>query len=63
MELNDADYIAAIELSAEDEGWEPGDCAEMARTLLDLAATWPVGTVVERRLDELRVRWFPAATE
>ncbi len=33
-----------------------------ATELLRLAAVWPVGTVVERRCHEIRVREFPAAT-
>jgi hypothetical protein len=35
------------------------DAANDATELLRLAAQWPVGTVVERRGDEIRVRTFP----
>ncbi|WP_425426410.1 DUF7715 family protein [Amycolatopsis australiensis] len=38
------------------------DAANDATELLRLAAAWPVGTVVERRGDEIRVRRFPSET-
>jgi hypothetical protein len=38
------------------------DAANAATELLRLAAVWPVGTVVERRGDEIRVRSFPDET-
>ncbi|WP_410597210.1 hypothetical protein [Amycolatopsis sp. lyj-23] len=38
------------------------DAANDAMELLRVAAQWPVGTVVERRGDEICVREFPAAT-
>jgi hypothetical protein len=38
------------------------DAANDATELLCLAAQWPVGTVVERRGDEIRVRSFPDNT-
>lgn len=38
------------------------DAANDATELLRIAAQWPVGTVVERRGDEICVREFPAST-
>lgn len=38
------------------------DAANAATELLRLAAMWPVGTVVERRGHEIRVRSFPDET-
>ncbi|WP_328617238.1 hypothetical protein OHS18_13430 [Amycolatopsis sp. NBC_00355] len=38
------------------------DAANAATELLRLAAMWPVGTVVERRCHEIRVRSFPNET-
>jgi hypothetical protein len=53
-----AEYGLAIQSSLQQQGWDPCDGCAMSEAL-DLAATvvgWPVGSVVERRLDELVVR-------
>jgi hypothetical protein len=56
--LSRAEYTEAIRSSLEQQGWDPCiDCAAReADGLAALVADWPVGAVVERRLDELRVR-------
>jgi hypothetical protein len=56
--LSRSDYVEAIRSSLQQQGWDPcTDCAESeADELAALVAEWPVGAVVERRLDELRVR-------
>jgi hypothetical protein len=52
------DYIEAIRSSLQQQGWDPCvDCAAAeADDLAGLVADWPVGSVVERRLDELAIR-------
>jgi hypothetical protein len=39
-------------------GWNPCHCCsrDEADRLVALVADWPIGCVVERRLDELRIR-------
>ncbi|GAA0946197.1 DUF7715 family protein [Pseudonocardia zijingensis] len=56
--LSQADYVEAIRSSLQQQGWDPcGDCAAgEAVQLAALVVDWPVGTVVERRLDDLFVR-------
>ena len=55
------DYVEAIRSSMEAQGYgDCPDCAEReADELADLASGWPVGAVVERRLDVLSVRCLP----
>jgi hypothetical protein len=60
--FSQADYREAIRSSLEQQGWPDEGAAEEADLLLELAAFWPSGTVVERRLDDVRVR-LPASTE
>lgn len=59
--LTREDYMEAIRSSLEEQGWEPcGCCVEQeADGLAALVLGWPVGAVVERRLDELSVRSLP----
>ncbi len=61
--LTRAEYVEAIRSSMEQQGW--GDCPDCAERdavdLADVASGWPVGAVVERRLDELMVRSLPNA--
>lgn len=58
LPLSRADYAEAIRSSREQQGWCPcGSCADVeADELVSLVADWPVGAVVERRLDELVIR-------
>ncbi|WP_246868494.1 hypothetical protein [Saccharopolyspora sp. ASAGF58] len=58
------DYLRRLRASALDAGFlEPGenttDIDDQADELLDIAAGWPVGTVIERRGDLLQVRQWP----
>jgi hypothetical protein len=55
-----AEYREAIRSSLAAQGWPPSYAAEIADDLLALAASWPVDAVVERRLDDVRVRSWPA---
>ncbi|WP_425468012.1 DUF7715 family protein [Pseudonocardia kunmingensis] len=50
--------------SLERQGWDPdaASAAGEAREPAALVTDWPVGTVVERRLDELWVRAFADTT-
>lgn len=56
-----ADYSEAIRSSLWQQGWEPCPCCveQEADDLAALVLGWPVGAVVERRLDELVVRVLP----
>ncbi|MGH3585822.1 MAG: DUF7715 family protein [Pseudonocardia sp.] len=64
LPLTMADYALALQSSEQAQGWNP--CAECALAeavdLADLALSWPVDTVLERRLDELVVRGIGAGT-
>jgi hypothetical protein len=51
-----ADYVEAIRSSLEQQGWSWQTAAEEADMLLEAARFWPSGTVLERRLDDVRVR-------
>lgn len=59
--LSREDYVEAIRSSMAMQGWgDCPDCAERdADELIEIAAGWPVGAVVERRLDVLSVRSSP----
>lgn len=51
-----AEYIEAIRAGLAAQGWPPSFAAEIGDGLAALAAGWPVDTVVERRLEDIRVR-------
>ncbi|MFC4949561.1 DUF7715 family protein [Pseudonocardia sp. GCM10023141] len=55
------DYVEAIRSSLQQQGWDPCEncAAEEAEDLLALVADWPVGSIIERRLDEVVVRSLP----
>lgn len=61
--LSRAEYIEAIRSSLQQQGWDPCECCSVdeADQLAALVAPLAVGTVVDRRLDVLRVRAFPPA--
>jgi hypothetical protein len=58
--LNRRDYENALRASFEAQGWCPCCCArpvpDIVDELIELASVWPDGAVIERRLDELRLR-------
>ena len=56
------EYVEAIRSSLQQQGWDPCACCSVdeADALAALVGDWPVGTVVERRLDEVVVREMPA---
>ena len=58
LPLSRADYVEAIRSSLQQQGWDPCEsCATReAVELAALVADLPVGTVVERRLNELVIR-------
>ncbi|MFD8499887.1 hypothetical protein [Amycolatopsis sp. NPDC059657] len=51
-----AEYVEALRSGLGAAGYESELAPEIAESLLDLIRFWPVGTVVERRLDEIRPR-------
>ena len=42
--------------SLEQAGWRSEHAEDLVDELLDLIEDWPVGAVIERRLDELQIR-------
>jgi hypothetical protein len=58
--LNHADYVEAIRSSLAQQGWDPSWAVDEADNLAELAAYWPVGTIIERRLDALSRRALPS---
>jgi hypothetical protein len=61
LPLTRVEYIGAISSSLHAQGWPPSIAAEIGDGLAAVAAGWPVGAVIERRLDDLRVRSWPSA--
>ncbi|MGC7094854.1 DUF7715 family protein [Amycolatopsis lurida] len=55
--FTEADYTEAIRSSLDQQGFPADIAGELAASLLRLAAHYPAGTVVERRLDDI----FPRA--
>ncbi len=50
------DYVMAIRSSLEQQGCDPSFAEHEAALLRCLVGDWPVGVIVERRLDEIVVR-------
>ncbi|WP_344678858.1 DUF7715 family protein [Saccharopolyspora taberi] len=64
MVMTRDDYLHRMRASARDAGFlqdgeDPTDIDDQADELLDIAAGWPIGTVVERRGDLIQVREWP----
>lgn len=53
------EYIEAIRSSLQAQGWPPPVATELGNGLAEVARGWPVGAVIERRLDEPTVRCWP----
>ena len=60
--LTRADYVEAIRSSEHADGWSPcTSCStDEAADLAEYVAEWPVGAIVERRLNLLQVRFLPS---
>jgi hypothetical protein len=54
--FTDDDYVLAIRSSLEQQGCDPSNAEHEAALLRILVRDWPVGVIVERRLDEIVVR-------
>lgn len=54
--FNQSDLVAALRASLAEQGWPTDDVVERAASLANIAAAFPEGAVVERRLWELRTR-------
>ena len=50
------DYVLAIRSSLAVQGWPPSVAEEIADGLRELASHYPVGAVLERRLDDIYAR-------
>lgn len=62
VELSEADYVEALRSSLEQQGWPTEDVAELAAWLIELVDSWPVGAIVERRLDDIYIREEASST-
>jgi hypothetical protein len=56
IELSKADYVEALRSSLSQQGWPTSDVRELATWLVQLVSEWAVGTIVERRIDDILVR-------
>jgi hypothetical protein len=56
VDLDFAHYAEALRMSLRDQGWPTRGAIPLAGELADVADSFPIGAVVERRLDELRWR-------
>ena len=58
------EYVEAIRSGMQAQGWTPCACCSVdeADDLAEYVAGWPVGAVVERRLEYLHVRCLPGET-
>ncbi|MFC4906717.1 DUF7715 family protein [Actinomadura gamaensis] len=54
--FTEADYVEAIRSSLEQQGYDGSHAEHEAAGLRTLVRDWPVGAIVERRLDEIVVR-------
>lgn len=60
LNIDEVDLFETVWASLQRQGWDPEGAFGLSGWLSEVAADWPVGTVVERRLDEIRVRqWLP----
>jgi hypothetical protein len=60
IEMSPAEYAEALRSSLEQQGYGADAlCSKEADILAELVADWPVGAVVERRLDVIQVRAWP----
>jgi len=55
-QLDRAGFVLALRASLGDQGWPAVWADELADGLIELAGLWPVGTVIERRVDEFGPR-------
>jgi hypothetical protein len=53
VELSEDDYVEALRSSLAQQGWPTEDVAELAAWLVQLVSSWPIGAVIERRLDDI----------
>ncbi|MGS0685607.1 DUF7715 family protein [Nakamurella sp. GG22] len=56
LDLDFAHYAEALRSSLKAQGWPTRQAIPMAGELTDLADDFPIGAVLERRLDEIRWR-------
>jgi hypothetical protein len=56
VELSEEDYIEALRSSLSQQGWPTSDVEELAAWLVQLVSEWSLGTIVERRIDDIIVR-------
>jgi hypothetical protein len=59
-EVTEAEYVAAIRCSLDDQGWDPDWAEELANDLLAIADELPLDVVLECRLGVIQVRQLNA---
>lgn len=62
--LTREEYVEAVRSSLQQQGYDPCACCSVdeADDLIALVSLWPVGSIVERRLDELWIRRLPVGS-
>ena len=62
VDMDFDDYVLAVESSLTAQGWtkyvDPGAPGELAAWMAEVAADYPVGTVMGHRLREPYIRWL-----
>lgn len=56
IDLSEADYVEALRSSLAQQGWPTEDVEELADWLAQLVGGWPVGSIIERRGDDMLIR-------
>jgi len=56
LDLTRDDYAEALRSGLEQQGWSTDDVQDLADRLAHLADSYPVGAVLERRLDDVACR-------
>ena len=56
VDLSEEDYVEALRSSLAQQGWPTEDVEELADWLAQLVGGWPVGSVIERRGDDMLIR-------
>ena len=56
VDMSEADYVEALRSSLAQQGWPTEDVVELADWLAQLVGGWPVGSIIERRGDDMLIR-------
>jgi hypothetical protein len=56
VDLSEEDYVEALGSSLSQQGWPTEDVGELADWLAQLVRSWPTGSIIERRGDDIFIR-------